>query len=145
MSMRNEWCLAIPPSIFSLCPNKKHVYKYSFALPSMYDSPIHFGQSICSVYTLRVGGELKGLYDHWPGKTTGGWVALYTAFFKRPSPSHRAPPLGSACLGESEHEKLKNTLIWCHRVVQHPAHCLKGSLCLYPGQLERSTSQKTLW
>lgn len=91
-----------PPSNFSLCPNKKHIYKYSFALPGMYDNPIHFGQSICSVYTHRVGGELKGLYDHWPGKTTGRRVALYTAFFKRPSLSHRAPLLGSACLGKSE-------------------------------------------
>lgn len=50
-------------------------------------------------------GELKGLYDRWLGETTGGWVALYTAFFQRPRPAHRAPPLGSACLGESEREK----------------------------------------
>lgn len=90
-------------------------------------------------------GELKGLYDHWLGKTTGGWVALYTAFFKRPSPSHRALPLGSACQGESGLEKLRNTLIWCHRLFRQPAHWLKGSLCLHAGQLERSTSQKTLW
>lgn len=90
-------------------------------------------------------GELKGLYDRWLGETTGGWVALYTAFFQRPRPAHRAPPLGSACLGESEREKLKNTLIWCHGLFHQPAHWLKGSLCLHSGQLERSTLQKTLW
>lgn len=91
-------------------------------------------------------GELKGLYDRWLGKTTGGWVALYTAFFQRPRPARRAAPLGSACLGESEREKLKNTLIWCHGLFhQPPAHWLKGSLCLHSGQLERSTLQKTLW
>lgn len=90
-------------------------------------------------------GELKGLYDHWLGKTTGGWVALYTAFFQRPRSAHRVPPLGSACLGESEREKVQNTLIWCHGLFHPPAHWLKGSLCLHSGQLERSTLQKTLW
>lgn len=64
MSMRNERCLAIPISIFSRCPNKKHIYKYSFALPSMYDNPIHFGQSICSVYTHRLRWGTKG--PLWP-------------------------------------------------------------------------------
>lgn len=57
-------------------------------------------------------GELKGLYDHWLGKTTGGWVALYTAFFQRPRPAHRAPPLGSACLWESEREKYIDLMPW---------------------------------
>lgn len=86
---------------------------------------------------VRCTRELKGLYDHWLGKTTGGWVALYTAFFQRPLPAHRAPPVGSACLRESEREKLKNTLIWCHGLFHQPACQLKGSLCLHSGQLEQ--------
>lgn len=51
MSLRNERWLPIPLSIFSLCSNQKHIDKHSFALPSVYVNPIHFGRSICSVYT----------------------------------------------------------------------------------------------
>lgn len=60
MSLRNEWCLPIPLSIFSLCRNQKHIYKHSFALPSLYVNPIHFSQSICSVYTHRLRWGTKG-------------------------------------------------------------------------------------
>lgn len=60
MSVRNERCLSIPLSIFSLCPNQKHTYKHSFALPSVYVNPIHFGQSICSVYTHGLQWGTKG-------------------------------------------------------------------------------------
>lgn len=92
-------------------------------------------------------GELKGLYDQWLGKTTGRWVAFYTAFFQRPRPAHGAPPLSPVWLGESEREKTKkymDLMPWAF-----PAACffflLKGSLCLHLGQLEPSTLQKTLW
>lgn len=61
-------------------------------------------------------GELKGLYGRWKGKTTGGWVALYAAFFRRPRPSHRAPPLGWT--GRIGVWKVRNTLIWCHMLFQ---------------------------
>lgn len=64
VSVRNEWCWAIPASIFSFCPNKKHIYKYSFTLHGMYGNPIHFGQSICSEYTLRLWRGTKG--PLWP-------------------------------------------------------------------------------
>lgn len=80
-------------------------------------------------------GELKGLYGCWQGKTTGGWVALYTAFFRRPSPSHRAPPLGSAWTGRVGAWKVKTTLIWCHMLFQRAS-----SVCIQvneSGQLLR--------
>lgn len=76
MSMRNERCLPIPPSIFSLCPNQKHIYKHSSTLPSVYVNPIHFGRSICSVYTHGLRWGTKGPFmttgwgkpqaDEWP-------------------------------------------------------------------------------
>lgn len=119
MCMKNEWCLAIPLAIFSPCPNKKHIYKYSFALPGVYDNTIHFAQSICSACTHRLQWGTKGPLwllaegnhraDEWPCTlhSLGGLVPLTELH-------HWALPE----LGESEREKLKNTLIWCHMLFQ---------------------------
>lgn len=107
MCMKNEWCLAIPLAIFSPCPNKKHIYKYSCALPGVHDNSIHFGQSICSVCTHRLQWGTKGPLWLLAGEnhrhSLGGLVPLAELH-------HWA----LSKLGRVGVWKVKNTLIWCH-------------------------------
>lgn len=146
MLVRNEQCLPIPASIFSLCPNQKHIYKHSFALPSVYVNPIHFGQSICSVYTHRLQRGTKGPFmttgwgkppaDEWPC-TQHSFRGLGLLAELR----HRALPAG-------ENRSVKKWKIHWFDAMGFSTSlltCYKGSLCLHVGQLERSTLQKTLW
>lgn len=59
-------------------------------------------------------------------------MALYTAFFKSPSPSRRAPLLGSGCLRESERENVENTfdlILWAPVAVKQLAKRLSLFTC----------------
>lgn len=118
MCMKNEWCLAIPLAIFSPCSNKNTFINIHLPCPACTITPFILASLYIRCTCSGSNGELKGPYGYWQGKTTGGWVALYTAFFRRPSPSRRAPPLGSAWTGRIGAWKVKNTLIWCHMLFQ---------------------------
>lgn len=118
MCMKNERCLAIPLAIFSSCPNKNTFINIHLPCPACTITPFILANPYVQRTRTSSDGELKGLYGYWQGKTTGGWVALHTAFFRRPSASCRAPPLGSAWTRRIGAWKGKNTLIGCHMLVQ---------------------------
>lgn len=110
-----------PYRLLSLAPVQTKNTFINIHLPSPFvdDNSIHFGQSICSAYTHRLRWGTKGPLWLLAGENHRRMSGtLHTAFFRRPSASRRAPPLGSGWTGSIGAWKVKNTLIGCHMLVQ---------------------------